>query len=189
MSLTITISSCLLPDKGTMCSDGSSRMPAVNSAYISATRFGVSRKPSRFGSSPMPSRMRRTPLAMRSRSTAFARAGLPRLLLIEVTLLLIEKLLRWFLRQVSSAGRVLDFAQGDPGGLGDRATLFKLRHRFYVAVRMDDFNIDRAEFRLHADSFARQSAAIDFITARANRRRLGKQQLQKLLAFTWAAEY
>src|SRR5207247_2598226 len=51
------------------CSVGSSRIPAVSSAYISATRRGVSRKPSRSGSSPMPSRIRRTPRARRTRST------------------------------------------------------------------------------------------------------------------------
>ena len=46
---------------------------------------------------------------------------------------------------------------------------------------MHDFNIDRAEFRLDAHSFARQSAAMDFITTRANRSRFRKQHLQKLL--------
>src|SRR5258707_259726 len=42
-------------------------MPAVSSAYISATRRGVSRRPSRSGSSPMPSRIRRTPRASRKK--------------------------------------------------------------------------------------------------------------------------
>ena len=61
MSLTMTISSCLSPGKGTTCCLGSSRIPEVNSAYISATRRGVSFKPGRWGSSPSPSRIRRTP--------------------------------------------------------------------------------------------------------------------------------
>src|SRR5207247_3557579 len=50
-------------------------MPSKTSAYMSATRRGVSTTPGRSGSSPIPSRIRRTPCSMRSRSKAMAVVG------------------------------------------------------------------------------------------------------------------
>src|SRR6478735_317010 len=53
----------------------SSPTPAKNSAYASATRWGVCLSPGRSGSSPIASRSSRTSAATRSRSTATAGSG------------------------------------------------------------------------------------------------------------------
>src|SRR5207249_2295117 len=218
MSLTITISSCLSPDSGTTCSLGSSRMPAVNSAYISATLRGVSRRPSRFGSSPMPSRIKRTPWAIRSRLGSLGLRGFRRLDLMSVTFVFIyisiNRVVAWVRRRpacliiwrqphVHKAGgtpaypgrslplavltRVrlprgfLNFTQSNTGLLCGRAALLEFRHRVYCfIVGTRNFNINWSKSRLNSHRLARESAAPDFIAARANGRRLGKEHLQKL---------
>src|SRR6266403_3258701 len=212
MSLTITISSCLFPDNGTTCSLGSSRIPAVSSAYISATRRGVSRKPSRSGSSPMPSRMRRTPRASRSRSTS---AGFSRPSMSVTFALILEcgnmsPLSLMYQKPLVSKGSFLGLALPDSRAFDTRATLLsissargvlhftqrhaaiprrspallKLGHRVHRAIiSMRNFNINWPKLRLDPDRFTGQRPARDFITAGADRSRLGKDHLQKFLAF------
>src|SRR6266404_5136973 len=204
MSLTITISSCLFPDNGTTCSLGSSRIPAVSSAYISATRRGVSRKPSRSGSSPMPSRIRRTPRASRSRSTSagFSRPSMsvtfalilecgnmsPLSLMYQIFLGLALPDGRAFdtpvnLLSISSARGVLHFTQRHAAISRRRSALLKLGHRVHRAIiSMRNFNINWPKLRLDSDRFTGQRPARDFITAGADRSRLGKDHLQKFLA-------
>src|SRR5688572_28754890 len=61
MSRTMIISSWPTSNTASTTASGSSWSPAKTSRYISATRRGVSFRPSRPRSSPIPSRIRRTP--------------------------------------------------------------------------------------------------------------------------------
>jgi hypothetical protein len=84
----------------------SSRMPAVNSGYISATRFGVSWRPSRLGSSPIPSQDQANTLAIRSRFGAERVQAWLRFLLMLVTLALIRCYRQAWHRLQSGVGHV-----------------------------------------------------------------------------------
>src|SRR5919199_3869266 len=65
MSLTITISSCSAAKVTDRCCSGESWRPEKISAYMAATRSGVSWSPSRSGSSPIASRISRTAFSIR----------------------------------------------------------------------------------------------------------------------------
>ena len=87
MSRTSTISSCSASKTVVSTSSGCCRSPANCSAYIRATRAGVSTSPSRSGSSPTASKISRTARSIRSWSTGPATGELTRLRLIERVLL------------------------------------------------------------------------------------------------------
>src|SRR6201996_2665188 len=74
MSRTSTISSCSASKTVLSMSSGRCRRPANCSAYIRATRAGVSARPSRSGSSPMASRISRTAFSIRAWSTSGGRS-------------------------------------------------------------------------------------------------------------------
>src|SRR5215472_13145401 len=75
MSRTRTISSCSASKTVVSTSSGRCRRPANCSAYILATRAGVSISPSRSGSSPTASSISRTACSIRSWSTGGRSAG------------------------------------------------------------------------------------------------------------------
>src|SRR6516164_11326601 len=77
MSRTRTISSCSASKTVVSTSSGRCRRPANCSAYILATRAGVSISPSRSGSSPTASSISRTARSIRSWSTGGRSAGGP----------------------------------------------------------------------------------------------------------------
>src|SRR3954447_4717912 len=77
MSRTSTSSSWFASNTVVSTSHGSTPMPAKISAYIRATRAGVSCRPSRSGSSPMASRISWTAAAIRCWSTGTGRSTSP----------------------------------------------------------------------------------------------------------------
>src|SRR5918992_4450536 len=175
MSFTITISSCLSPGSGNTCCCGSSRIPCVSSAYISATRFGVPFSPARSGSSPIPSMIRRTPCAIRSRSTG----GCESCCLLFPT----------DLRQ-RDARCLLNHLQRNICTDRQLPALLKLRHLvYYPAIQVRYFNIDWPILRFHLDHGAPQRTPLDFITADPERRRFQKQQLRHRFLLFWPTKH
>src|SRR5215213_7445111 len=155
MSFTITISSCVSPGKGMTCCVGSSRMPEVSSAYISATRCGVSCKPGRAGSSPMPWRISRTPCAIRSRSTISV------LFLAHFCQCKSRSFLNHFQRDVRFQSRF--------------AALLKLRHLVYDAtIEVRYFNKYRSILRFHLHHTSLQRTPVDLIAPYTERCRFHK---------------
>src|SRR6266436_6549143 len=88
------------------------------------------------------------------------------------------------LLSISVARGFLHFTQGYAGISRRRSALLKLGHRVYhTIIGMRNFNINWPKLRLDYDGFTGQRPARDFVTARSNRGRLGKDHFQEFLAF------
>src|SRR5947208_10149616 len=83
----------------------------------------------------------------------------------------------------------LNFPQGDTCLLRGGAALLEFRHSGYCSIIYTrNFNINWPKSRLNPHCLARESAAPDFITTRADGRGLGKKHLQKLFPLVWPAQ-
>src|SRR2546423_9032510 len=183
MSLTMTISSCLSPGRAVTCSRASSRIPAVNSADISATRSGVRCRPGLCKSSPTPSSIRRTPRSILSRSTSRGgkSSGPSSGSVAEYMVAILEAS---FSESVKGrARRILHCAQRHRRFQRGLAALFVFGRRADDATaQARDLDRNPTELRLDSHGLPLKRAPQDAVAAHAERRRFGEEEFEHRLA-------